>query len=107
MFRGAAGQYRLLATRIEQRIREYSLMDDEEREDHKQLWKEFFDEQNKIIMTAQSEMKYFPPNAVIKAWIKKGMMSPNPVDQPGLGPLDKVPIFETGTGEPDEEGKDT
>lgn len=84
MFRGAASQYRLLATRIEERIRQYTLMSHDERIQERPLWAAFFEEQSKTIMTCQSEMKYFPPGSKVSRWIEQGKMSPNPVDQPGI-----------------------
>lgn len=96
MFRGAAGQYRLMATRLEQKIRTHKQfikrMDEDEsmektekdkkRNDAKLEFDNFFEKEYKVILTAQGEMKYFPPAAIVKVWKQQDKMLPNNIDQP-------------------------
>lgn len=89
MFRGAAGQYRLLATRLEERTRTHRmLMQDPSWKDPKvkaeaiESFNEFFTSQYRMVLTAQSEMKYFPPNKAVAQWKKTLKLLPNEIDQP-------------------------
>ena len=89
MFRSAAGQYRLMATRLEERIRTHrmamiddSWKDPEVRKNEVAIFKKFFSDNYRIIMTAQSEMKYFPPGAALRMWKKAKALLPSEVDQP-------------------------
>jgi len=72
MFRGAAGQYRLLATRLEARMREHRMQmmheswsDPAVRRREIDTFNTFFTENYKVILTSQAEMKYFPPGAAV------------------------------------------
>jgi len=91
MFRGAAGQYRLLATRLEERMRTHrmamvdpSWKDKEARQKEIETFNNFFLEQYRTVQTAQSEMKYFPPNKAVAQWKKAKKLLPNEVDQPEI-----------------------
>ena len=91
MFRGAAGQYRLMATRLEERIRTHrnlmmqeSWKDKSVRENEIATFSKFFVDNYKIILTAQGEMKYFPPGAAAKMWKKEKKLLPNEIDQPEI-----------------------
>ena len=97
-FRSAALQYRILSTRLEERIRlhrhvlneiyaERTPNGGEERRADSVVKEQgefvaFFDTAYKRIVEIQSEMKYFPPKARVKEWIAQGRLRPNPVDQP-------------------------
>eukprot|EP00614_Pseudopedinella_elastica_P026745 CAMPEP_0172618000 /NCGR_PEP_ID=MMETSP1068-20121228/75802_1 /TAXON_ID=35684 /ORGANISM="Pseudopedinella elastica, Strain CCMP716" /LENGTH=187 /DNA_ID=CAMNT_0013423989 /DNA_START=21 /DNA_END=584 /DNA_ORIENTATION=- len=89
-FRGAAGQYRLLATRLEERMRTHRmLIADKEnwakpsvREAEIDNFNKFFENNYRIVLTAQSEMKYFPPGAVVSKWKSAKKLLPNEIDQP-------------------------
>ena len=98
-FRGAANQYRLMATRLEERIRTHRglMLTDEwkvekTREDEIDSFNTFFVENYKIILTAQSEMKYFPPGAAVRKWKKNKVLLPHEVDQPEIdrGDMNKL-----------------
>lgn len=96
MFRGAAGQYRLMATRLEQKIRshkqlikrmaENESMDESDKDKNLNAanleFDDFFEREYKVILTAQGEMKYFPPAKTVKGWKKLNELLPNNVDQP-------------------------
>ena len=91
MFRGAAGQYRLMATRLEERIRTHrnlmmqeSWKDKKVRQDEITNFSTFFIENYKIILTEQSEMKYFPPGAAAAQWKRQKKLIPNEIDQPEI-----------------------
>lgn len=89
-FRGAAGQYRLLATRLEARMREHrNLMQDEDawgdpavRQAEIDKFAHFFNDQYRAILVAQSEMKFFPPQAAVRLWKSTKALMPSEVDQP-------------------------
>ena len=95
-FRSAGGQYRILATKLEERIRAHRHLLNEidgdpgtnaqEKKDAIAIAKEafltFFADSYERIMTAQSEMKYFPPQWKLKEWVTLGTLRPNPIDQP-------------------------
>ena len=107
MFRAAAGQYRILATKLEQRIRLHrhilnefeaggsggggkgggkdgesaaAALGDIKKE--KEAFIRFFTESYERIVTAQSEMKYFAPQWKLREWLNTGALKPNPIDQP-------------------------
>mmetsp|Transcript_81086 Transcript_81086/g.158419 ORF Transcript_81086/g.158419 Transcript_81086/m.158419 type:complete len:215 (-) Transcript_81086:317-961(-) len=90
MFRAAAGQYRLLATQLEERIRSHRMkMINEKKKPEAQKaemsdFKMFFEEMYSAILRAQSEMKYFPPAKVVDKWKKARKLLPNEVDQPEI-----------------------
>jgi len=94
-FRGAAGQYRLMATRLEERIRTHrGLMltdawkDDAVRASEVERFNKFFVDNYKVILTAQGEMKYFPPGKAVAAWKKGKLMLPSEIDQPEVSRSD-------------------
>mmetsp|Transcript_39435 Transcript_39435/g.79641 ORF Transcript_39435/g.79641 Transcript_39435/m.79641 type:complete len:261 (+) Transcript_39435:100-882(+) len=105
MFRGAAGQYRLLATKVEARIRSHrNLMSNEA------LWKnpdiqqaedaefrEFFAETYRKITVAQSEMKYFPPQVLVKALKDDKILVPHEIDQPDVDKRDVAYVMDNAT----------
>lgn len=114
MFRGAAGQYRLLATRLEQKLREhkiaeikylktkkekYDTMSSEEKTKFETAWEEtieqfdeFFTKNYSVVLTAQAEMKYFPPGDKVREWKKADMLLPNRIDQPEVIELTKEEV---------------
>ena len=88
MFRGAANQYRLLATRLEQRIRTHrnammleSWKDPRVREADVEEFNNFFVDNYRVMLTMQGEMKFFPPGAAVKLWKKAKQLLPNEIDQ--------------------------
>jgi hypothetical protein len=100
-FRGAAGQYRLMATRLEERIRTHrGLMltdawkDDAVRASEVERFNKFFVDNYKVILTAQSEMKYFPPGAAVRKWKLSKALLPNEVDQPEIDRADMNKLLE-------------
>ena len=100
-FRGAAGQYRLMATRLEERIRTHrGLMltdawkDDAVRASEVERFNQFFVDNYKVILTAQSEMKYFPPGAAVRKWKQSKALLPNEVDQPEIDRADMNKLLE-------------
>lgn len=95
MFRGAAGQYRLMATRLEQRIRTHrnammldSWKDPKVRKAEVDEFNSFFASNYEIMRTAQGEMKYFPAKTAVAVWKKSRMLLPNEVDQPEVDRAD-------------------
>ena len=101
MFRGAAGQYRLMATRLEERIRTHrNLMmqevwkDKAVRENEIAIFSKFFVDNYKVILTAQGEMKYFPPGAAVKMWKKQKKLIPNEIDQPEIDRGDIIKLMD-------------
>mmetsp|Transcript_53005 Transcript_53005/g.67949 ORF Transcript_53005/g.67949 Transcript_53005/m.67949 type:complete len:233 (+) Transcript_53005:62-760(+) len=101
MFRGAAGQYRLLATRLEERMRKHRMSmnnekwetDKEMRENAIQDFNDFFEGQYRVVLTAQSEMKYFPPVAVVRKWKEEKKLLPSEVDQPEVDRSDMAELL--------------
>jgi hypothetical protein len=95
MFRGAAGQYRLMATRLEERIRTHrmamlseSWKEEKVRQVEMETFNKFFVDNYKVILTAQGEMKYFPPGKAVAAWKKGKLMLPSEIDQPEVSRSD-------------------
>ena len=99
MFRAAASQYRILSTKLEERIRlhrhllseiELEAQKDPEKEDkkvkkikgEKDAFLRFFNDSYLRIATCQSEMKFFPPGHMVRKWVANGQLRPNPIDQP-------------------------
>jgi hypothetical protein len=100
MFRGAAGQYRLLATRLEHRMRMHRMaMKDKDWEKRKpqaiQEFNAFFNKQYNIVLTAQGEMKYFPPMTVVQQWKKNKMLLPSEIDQPEVDRNDQSNLLDS------------
>ena len=52
----------------------------------------FFKENYKIVLTAQSEMKYFPPAAKVREWKEADKLLPNRIDQPEIIELTKKEV---------------
>jgi len=102
-FRGAAGQYRILATKLEARMREHRcLMHDEEkwgdpkvREEEQERFVHFFNVQYDQVLVAQSEMKFFPPAAAVRAWKRAKTLLPSEVDQPEVDRADQAKLLES------------
>lgn len=89
MFRGAAGQYRLMATRLEERIRMHRMAmlsdvwkNEAVQEEEMATFNKFFTDSYKIILTIQGEMKYFPPGKAVAMWKSKKELLPSAIDQP-------------------------
>ena len=104
MFRGAAGQYRLLATRLEQRIRTHrnammleSWKDPRVRDAEVAEFNKFFADNYSVLLTAQSEMKFFPPSSALKLWKKAKQLLPNEIDQPDIDRSDIIKVMDQFT----------
>lgn len=101
MFRGAAGQYRLLSTRLEERMRSHRMLlndpswkDEKVRNEAIADFNDFFSGQYQVVLTAQSEMKYFPPVAVVREWKRSKQLLPSEVDQPEVDRVDQAALLE-------------
>jgi hypothetical protein len=95
MFRAAASQYRILATKLERRIRLHRHVlnevnaeggTEEERraleESEKRAFMACFAESYERIVIVQAQMPYFPPRHKVAEWIAAGTLNPSPIDQP-------------------------
>jgi len=79
----------LMATRLEERIRMHRMAmlsdawkDEKVREEELATFDKFFKDSYKIILTAQGEMKYFPPGKAVAIWKTKKELLPSAIDQP-------------------------
>ena len=87
-FRAAALIYRLVATKLEHKIRHFRSMDEGSKERASALyeWKDFFAEITKDIKSAHVEACEPPLEKQVREWIKSNIIAPNEVDQPSCPP---------------------
>lgn len=55
---------------------------------------DFFTGQYRVVLTAQSEMKYFPPVAAVREWKKNKQLLPSEVDQPDVDRVDQSALLD-------------